>query len=264
MTFNLGPLTPVPTTLAAAVAAAPTIPDLSEFAREEETEPDFATLFTAEHTGPIREGECASDDDCPACYQILTPRLAWLLHTGAEVAVDNWISDAKAGQDEFFEMTEGELPRLAQWYAVRTPGWLEQFLGTMRDLGLQVAAGRVPFPNSTAEEVALHVILREAAGYLTTIGSDRDSDWDSFTQLPVHAASGDHDDDLDTDLFDALTLLDEILFEDDDVSMLFHLDLDGIEDDEDMIDRMGLANLHPRDWFTPFRAEDGDNEPAAA
>jgi len=42
----------------------------------------------------------------------------------------------------------------------------------------------------------------------------------------------------------------EVLFEDHDVLMLYNPSLDGIEDPA----VFDTANLHPRDWFRPFRA----------
>lgn len=43
------------------------------------------------------------------------------------------------------------------------------------------------------------------------------------------------------------------LFEDRDFEWLWQADLDGIESDEDMRKLVGIANLHPSQWFLPFR-----------
>lgn len=40
--------------------------------------------------------------------------------------------------------------------------------------------------------------------------------------------------------------------------------MDGLESDPEMADRMGLVNLHPKDWFTPFRSKTAPEVSASA
>jgi hypothetical protein len=46
-----------------------------------------------------------------------------------------------------------------------------------------------------------------------------------------------------------IALLDDALFDDHDVLLLYRADLDGIEHDA----RVAESNLHSDDWFNPFR-----------
>lgn len=52
--------------------------------------------------------------------------------------------------------------------------------------------------------------------------------------------------------FTSRDLVDHI-FEDMDVEFLFQPAFDGIEDDEDLVRHLGIANLRLGDWFKPFR-----------
>lgn len=60
-------------------------------------------------------------------------------------------------------------------------------------------------------------------------------------------------------LRDKLAKFDELAIEDRDVDFLFDMQHDGIEDEsaspDVTVNPMGLANLHPRDWFSPFRPD---------
>jgi hypothetical protein len=85
---------------------------------------------------------------------------------------------------------------------------------------------------STAEELAAHALIAEARASLETS--------DEFTDDQTARATRELDD------------LHELAFEDHDVLFLFDPRFDGIEGGE-IADQMGLANLHARDWFTPFR-----------
>jgi len=44
----------------------------------------------------------------------------------------------------------------------------------------------------------------------------------------------------------------ESLFNDHDVFMLWNPLLDGIENDDETLERLGTADLHPSKWFEPF------------
>lgn len=257
MTFNLPPLPPVSPALAGAVAAAPTIPSTWEFEPEGATEPDFATMFTGpDHVGPVVGGECATgaEGGCLGCEYFFTPRMAWLVYAGAQMAVDLWREANDYQGDSRAEAPLEGLPPVAQRYGATTPGWFGQMAATIRDISLRVAAGQVPYPTSTAEEMALHIAL-EQGGTFIDLFDDEGANWTSFERLPVHAPDGVHEEDLCGALDDGLDALSDVLFEDHDVLLLFNPAMDGLESDPEMADRMGLVNLHPKDWFIPFRSE---------
>jgi hypothetical protein len=86
---------------------------------------------------------------------------------------------------------------------------------------------------TTAEELAAHALIEEAVGVV-------ELHEDEFTEEQAAVAQRELGD------------LHEDAFEDHDVLMLFDARFDGIETGE-IADHMGFANLHVRDWFTPFR-----------
>lgn len=88
---------------------------------------------------------------------------------------------------------------------------------------------------TTAEELAAHALIAEAR-------SVADIHTAEFTEAQVAVVERELDD------------LHEDAFEDHDVLMLFDPRFDGIEAGA-ISEMMGLANLHVRDWFTPFRPD---------
>lgn len=248
-------LPPVPTDLAAAVASAPTIASTLTNAGPGGTEPDFAAIFALpEHLGPLLEGECAaeSDSECPGCTAVLTPRTAWLLKAGADLVFHTWVRHVL---DPWRDDNGLNLPPVAQRHCKDNTAWEARMAATVRDLGLRVVAGQVPYPRCTAEEMALHVTLDAAQDFLD-IFLDQGM-WKGVAALPERGRADTQPADAVAALRAELQVLQDILFEDHDVLMLFEPELDGIESDADVIDRMGLANLHPKDWFLPFRTQVG-------
>ncbi|MFC8660741.1 hypothetical protein [Streptomyces sp. NPDC057199] len=119
--------------------------------------------------------------------------------------------------------------------------WWRQMARAFDDLAAGLTSETDVEPRSTGEEMALRLgiaraaeltrnrprFVREAAGDLPE--DSRDFDWT--------ACSG-------------------FLFQDHDVLMLFDDSLDGIEDaDSDVNQALGMVNLAPLDWFTPFAPE---------
>jgi len=89
----------------------------------------------------------------------------------------------------------------------------------------------------TADELALHMII----GYAEEQRRDGSPAWGWIEALPHHP----DDDDFD--------LLRDILFEDNDVLILYNPAMDGIEDPEsDIAQIQRFVNLHPNDWFKTF------------
>lgn len=262
MDITFGPIPPAPEDLLAQVAAAATIPSAGTYAKPGDLEPDFATLFAAaDHVGPVLDEGCQAylaGLECAACEQAITPRVASALHAAAEVLFEH-VTEGAAEQFDEATCTNsfglGEvLPPVALRYAAANPGWLGTFLATVRNVGLRLAAGEVPYPRSTAEEMALHAVMDHTDDWFDTLFFIKSEGEDcSFFALPFQSpGSGDDFEDIEA-VAEAVEHAREVLFEDWDVLMLFDRALDGIEESDDH-EMMGFANLHPRDWFTPFAA----------
>jgi hypothetical protein len=112
-----------------------------------------------------------------------------------------------------------------------TPELIERWLDVVDLVAPKLAAYPDTYLASTAEELAAHAILREARRLL-----DLWREWEDF-------------DVLESQLVRVRQKLDEIhdlAFENHAVLLLFDARNDGLEE-------TGHANLHPRDWFKPFR-----------
>lgn len=159
----------------------------------------------------------------------VTPRMACWLWQAALVAADSWrfIADR--------EWIENALPPIAWPYAKGR--WLHEYILGFDRIADRIAGGSGDadlLARCTAEELALHEIIATAETYL----HEEVLDVSLAMGLPDH-----REDDRN------FHLMREVLFEDHDVLMLFNPALDGIDDP----DVSGGANLHPRDWFRPFR-----------
>jgi len=174
-------------------------------------------------TGPDFAALYPVDDDT-----VLTPRLAYALCETAWYLADEW----RLVADDVY--ARRHLPPIA--HGVATPEWRERFAQCFERLAEQIAIGdgeTSVLATCAAEELALHMTLTIA--------------WQ-------HLADGHFDTELDElpDLGEddrAFARLHEVLFEDHDFLLIYRADLDGIEDE----DLVAESNLHPRDWFRPFR-----------
>jgi hypothetical protein len=172
----------------------------------------------------------------------LTPRTADMLHTALANLSDEAHDDADEHSDEpvpgknandwyFFD-------RLPQITWRMGSEWRRQVGHACEDLARDLAAGEWPQPRCTAEEMALHLALKDAPGYLEMWQEDRDEH---------HEALPAHHDDYDWDMCS------ELLFEDHDVLMLYDASLDGFEDPEGDLNQMnGVGDLRPAAWFKFF------------
>lgn len=175
--------------------------------------PDFAALYEPH----LAEGTA------------MTPRMACWLWQAALVAAESWRIIADRA------WIENALPPIAWRYAEGR--WLNDYVLGFDRIADRIAGGggdTALLARCTAEELALHEIIATAETYLD----------EGVLDVALADALPDHDQ-LDRD-FD---LMRDVLFEDHDVLMLFNPALDGIEDPS----IGGSANLHPRDWFNPFR-----------
>jgi hypothetical protein len=139
--------------------------------------------------------------------------------------------------DDAFEVlaTSGELhesrlasylpPRLERHY---TESLHRGMLVALTTVGGQLASTDAPPLRCLAEELALHTII-EHAGVWLEIRGEHDEGWERYE--------------------------DEV-FEDTDFEFLYDPAWDGIESHESDVTRaLGMANLHPDDWFKPFRTD---------
>lgn len=223
-------------------------------------EPDWAGLYPlcTEHRGvsALDDHTCDPFDDgagCPACSweacqacqsQMLTPRMALVLHTYAVVLADllGEEIDHVVGADEHTmpQWLWGDvLPPVAWSYL--TVAFAERFVAGLHTLAGRLAAGRGLWANCTGEELAVHTLLDHARD-LYGDGEFHDLWGDELAALP---AGGEADEDFEW--------LREVCLEDHDVLMLFDPYLDGIEVDAVAAAQMGLVNLAPPVWFVPFR-----------
>ena len=129
----------------------------------------------------------------------------------------------------------GRLPRIT-WQT--DADWRRQFARACEDLSSDLYAGHWPTPRSNAEEMALHLAIKDAPGYLQMAQDSGDK---------RHAALPEHVDDYSWDTCS------ELLFQDHDVLMLFDQSLDGFEDPSTDINKnSGVGDLRPQAWFEFF------------
>jgi hypothetical protein len=171
-----------------------------------EPRPDFAALY------PV----CDCDhEDCPSCSGFqFTPRNAALLRTAAYAFADEAYDDVdEHGDDPVVEdgtwQVFDQFPRITFG---QDAVWRRQAARAGDDLAHDIEAGELPIPRCAAEEMALRLVLRDAAAMVADMAEFVDQLVDG---LPPHP------DDFDTDL------LFECLMHDDDLGQLFDADLTG-------------------------------------
>ncbi|WP_326811034.1 hypothetical protein OIE62_23115 [Streptomyces scopuliridis] len=202
----------------------------------EEKIPDFAVLFKAQPPH-CEDPECEDE----RCQWQLTPRTADLLHTELCVLADQAYDDCEELGDRPVVPDEREghwgvftnLPKLT--FAADLQ-WRRRFARAADDLAADLERGQWPEPTCTAEELALHLAIRDASDR-----GDEDHATGRHGRLPAHR------DDYDFDMCS------EIFFQDSDVLMLYSARFDGIEDpDGETNQYMGIGDLRASAWFEPF------------
>jgi hypothetical protein len=116
-----------------------------------------------------------------------------------------------------------------------TPPFLDRMIGGIERVADKLTRYPDTYLASTAEELAAHALIDEARVMFET--TENATDEQSATGLRE------------------LEELHELAFEDHDVLFLFDARFDGIESSE-IAEAMGMANLHVRDWFEPFRPDE--------
>jgi hypothetical protein len=114
-----------------------------------------------------------------------------------------------------------------------TPELVAQWAGSVETVAHKLAAYPDTYLASTAEELSGHALIARCEALI----DEREDELD--------------DPDAVREKFD---LAHDLAFEDHDVLLLFDARFDGIED-SDIGEMMGMANLHVRDWFKPFRSD---------
>jgi hypothetical protein len=190
------------------------------FARPQQ--PDFAALF------PLCR--CAKES-CNTCSGFqLTPQTAAALWTVGQILADRAYNDV---EDEWTLF--GRYPRMT-W--AQDAVWRRQAARAYDDLTADLEAGEWPCPRCPAEEMALHLILRDVT---SAVGDDWAGGEEEGARLPVHP------DDFNWDLAQ------DVLFQDTDILALFNPDLDGIEDPADELNlQMRIGDYRPTAWFKAF------------
>lgn len=213
-----------------------------ESGNRELADPDFAALFPVRSCDLDHANE-DEEEDCEICggWQ-LTPRTADMLHTALENLSDEAHDDTgEKGDEPVSGKNDGDwsffdrLPRITWGMDAE---WRRQVGHACEDLVRDLTAGEWPRPRCTAEEMVLHLAIKDAPGYLEI--------WKEATD-ERHEALPEHRDDYDWDMCS------ELLFEDHDVLMLYDASLDGFEDPGSDLNReSGVGDLRPAAWFTFF------------
>lgn len=193
--------------------------------------PDFAAFFVVCQCGQESCQECAG-------FQ-LTPRTAAVLWQIAPDLADHGYDDVEGHGDE-------PLIKVADWMLFdRYPRltwsqnavWRRQAARAFDDLAADLEAGEWPSPRCPAEEMALHLIMRDAAAAVQ----------DGWAWILDDATLPSHPDDFDWDLAAGA------LFQDNDILALFNPHLDGIEDpDTEVNQNFRIGDYRPQAWFETF------------
>jgi len=113
-----------------------------------------------------------------------------------------------------------------------TPDLVAQWAGSVETVAHKLAAYPDTYLASTAEELAGHALIARCEALV----GERENELDDPDAVREKFSEA-HD----------------LAFEDHDVLLLYDARFDGIED-SDIGEAMGMANLHVRDWFKPFRS----------
>ncbi len=198
--------------------------------------PDFAALFATEALH-CDDPECEDE----RCQWQLTPRTADILYMELCVLADQAYEDSEELGDRPVvpDQHDGQwgvfayLPKLT--FAADLQ-WRRRFARAADDLAGDLERGQWPEPTCTAEELALHLAIRDAGDR-----GDEGDDAGDHGRLPTHR------DDYDFDMCS------EVFFQDTDVLMLYNSRFDGIEDpDGETNQHMGIGDLRVAAWFEPF------------
>jgi hypothetical protein len=181
--------------------------------------PDFESLFSAKPCDCAPDQEC--DSDCPADSGI-SPRNAFALWFEAG-QIHSGMSAALAECEDPHELMSSVFDALPPVCTNVDHAWLTQYAQCFEDIAARIALGAVPYPNSTAEELAMHQILEQLElhiDFAMITGVDHLDYFKDDRPGFQEAVAGTEPQESDLNL----NLIEELLFEDTDVLMLFSFD----------------------------------------
>lgn len=190
------------------------------------TRPDFGSLFAP-------DSEANSDRDWH-----LTPRTAYALWDAARALHQRALDEIEEGGDLPVDPEHGDVwdvfrryPPIT-WHQDRV--WRLHAAASFADLAGDLAKGVRPMPENASEEMALWLIIEDAAERFDLL--------EQVDTLPEHA------DDL---AWDECT---DYLFYDHDILFLFDEGMVGVEDPEEPMHAIApdIADYRPVAWFDPF------------
>jgi hypothetical protein len=201
----------------------------------------------ARHFSVAPEGYYDDNDEDRFDGSWLTPQMAKNLHCQALNMAQLHL---KRINESWYT---GKLPKIAIPFYKKSPMWRKAFVECHMRIAARLSNGLDPSPNCTGEEMALHNIINMAEA-------------DDEYELDESLVKFKNDQNF--------SLLRENVVEDEDVLMLFE---DGDNGHSGEVDRYtpgplltnilwgdagkiaGVANLHPADWFIPFRIDNYRN-----
>lgn len=199
--------------------------------------PDFGKLFALT--------TCASSEPCQECEACssdkgISPRNAFALWFEA-CQIHSAMTAALAECDDPAELMGWMFDSLPPVCANVDHSWLTRYAGCFDAIATRIAAGEFPAPNSTAEELAMHQILEQLELHIEfamiTGGDHLDyfkDDRPGFQQASAGLPASEHDLNLHR--------LEDIIFEDTDILMLFSMDTSHVLE----------GTLEAGRWFDPF------------
>lgn len=206
------------------------------------TIPGFTLLFPVRVCGEVHADE-EGEEDCEVCGEWqLTPRTADILHTSLSVLSDQAHDDVGErsgepvrGKSDSEWMFFDRLPRLTWGMNAE---WRRSIAHACEDLIRDLAEGHWPEPRTTAEEMVLHLAIKDAPSWLE-MATDED--------FPAHGALPRYPDDYDW------MGCSEFFFQDHDVMLLYAAGMDGVEAPDNELNReAGMGDLRPAAWFNVF------------
>lgn len=182
----------------------------------------------------LEDWEGDEDDD-----GVLTPRTAAVLRLALkELSKEAWQEAAALGDEPLRRGAGGLFGALPPVTFRQDNAWRREMARTFDDLLDDLTAQTAFEPRCTGEEMALHLAIARARAL------ERNRPRlvrEAVADLPEHRRDCDW------------SACSDVLFQDHDVLMLFDAALDGIEDSSsDVNQALGIVNLAPLDWFTPF------------
>jgi hypothetical protein len=192
---------------------------------------------------PVTAHQCPNPEEgCEDCPVELSPRMAHLLQIGLELVSDDAAEDiTEHGDAPVVDANRGQwllFNRLPQITWVMGRAWRQRFREGVGHLLADLGKGEWPEPRNHAEEMALTLAIEDAKGV------HQDSLDEAF---PEHHDLPHSPDDYD------FGLLEELLFQDSDITFLFGPETETYADPGHPVNRhLGIGDMRPVAWFDYF------------